>query len=526
MTKIIRERLDDSPLWKPKGFHKRDAGRQAKGGLFDGRPLSEADIELIEDFWAMEARDNLWAYRQYIDPTLVKGWWVAHMSEQFQLFFDRLKDGKRPKMLVEAPPQHGKSRGLIDAVSWFQGKLPSLKTIYGSFSDDLGTIANAQLQRIWGDRDKFGRVFPDLRMPLDSEADYSKNSSFIEFPGHRGYFRNVTIGGQINGKTLQLGIVDDPLKGREAAQSKLQRDKAWNWLTDDFFSRFSDDAGFILTMTRWHIDDPAGRWLAKFPETIVLKYPAMFEATPDGWKNDAWDPRAPGEPLFPEYKSKEFLLERKGLYTIASWMSLYQQMPIISGGGMFPVIKWKKVNVHPAHDEIKKTIRYWDKAGTQDGGAWTSGCLMHMLNNGQYFISNIVRGQWSALERETNILQTAKNDAADWGRVEIHLEQEPGSGGKESAERSVAMLAGYPAFADPARGSKEIRAEPYAAQQQAGHVAIFEAMWNQEFIDEHETFPNGKYKDQVDSAAGAFAKCVKKSYRYDASLAWVGGPQE
>ena len=486
------------------------------------KPMTEDDFDAIEAYWALQSQENLWAFRQYIDPTMIKGWWVAHISQEFQDFFQRMDQGQRPKLIIEAPPQHGKSRGLIDAMAWFMGKRPSLKTIYASFSNDLGDIANSQLQRIWSDRDKFGRVFPNVRMPFDKEGEYSKNSNLIEFPGHRGYFRNTTVQGQVTGKTAGLGVVDDPLKGREAAQSKLQRDKAWNWLLDDFLSRFTDDAGFLMTMTRWHVDDPAGRWLLKFPETRVLKYPALFRETPENWRNDAFDPRADDEPLFPEYKSKAFLLERRGAYTASSWESLYQQMPIVSGGGMFPVSKFKITDVMPTKDEVKKAVRYWDKAGTEAGGAYTSGTLMLWLKTGHFFVASQVRGQWSSLEREQHILQTARNDYADWSRVEIYVEQEPGSGGKESAERSVAMLAGFPAKADRVTGSKEIRAEPYAAQQQAGHVWVYKAAWTSDFIDEHEVFPNGKYKDQVDSAAGAFAKCVTKTYKYDASMNWVG----
>jgi predicted phage terminase large subunit-like protein len=185
-------------------------------------------------------------------------------------------------------------------------------------------------------------------------------------------------------------------------------------------------------------------------------------------------------------------------------------------------VKFKRSDVLPTREEVKKAVRYWDKAGTAGGGAYTSGTLMLWLKNGTFFVANITRGQWSSLEREQAILQTAKNDQADWGRVEIWLEQEPGSGGKESAERSIAMLAGFPAKADKVTGSKEIRAEPYAAQQQAGHVIVLAAPWTQDFIDEHEVWPNGKYKDQVDSTAGAFAKCVAKTYKYDASMGWVG----
>lgn len=488
------------------------------------RAYTEEDIDLIQEYWAMESRQSLWAYRQFVDPSIIKGWWVAYLSGEFQDFYYRMKKGMRPKLLIEAPPQHGKSRGLQDAIAWMSGKDPNLKTIYGSFSDELGVMTNTFLQRIF-DGDPHRMTFPNTRIASTNqkeEGTWQRNSSFMEFVGSKGSFRNVTVKGQVTGKTLGLGVVDDPIKGRAEAQSKLNRDTAWNWLMDDFFSRFSDDAGFILTMTRWHVDDPAGRWLAKFPETRVLKFPAFFVETPEGWRNDAIDPRDPGEPLFPEYKSKPFLMERKGAYTISSWESLYQQMPIVSGGGMFPILKFKQSEVLPVREDVKKSVRYWDKAGTEAGGAFTSGTLMHWLKDGRFFVSSIVRGQWSSLEREQHILTTAKNDAADWGRVEIWLEQEPGSGGKESAERSVAMLAGYPAKADKVTGSKEIRAEPYAAQQQAGHVILFKAPWTQEFIDEHETFPNGKYKDQVDSTAGAFAKCVVKTYKYDASMAWVG----
>ena len=68
------------------------------------------------------------------------------------------------------------------------------------------------------------------------------------------------------------------------------------------------------------------------------------------------------------------------------------------------------------------------------------------------------------------------------------------------------MLAGYKAEADKVTDSKHIRADPYAAQVQAGNVPCSPATWNKEFLNEHETFPNGAYVDVVDAAAGAFAK--------------------
>jgi len=95
-----------------------------------------------------------------------------------------------------------------------------------------------------------------------SETRYKRNSELLEFvDNHPGSFRNTTVNGQITGFSLDLGIIDDPMKGRAEATSLANRDKTWNWLTDDFFSRFSDHAGMVMIGTRWHVDDPIGRWL-------------------------------------------------------------------------------------------------------------------------------------------------------------------------------------------------------------------------------------------------------------------------
>ena len=51
-------------------------------------------------------------------------------------------------------------------------------------------------------------------------------------------------------------------------------------------------------------------------------------------------------------------------------------------------------------------------------------------------------------------------------------------------------------------------------------MLLLAAQWNRAFLDEHETFPAGKFKDQVDAASGAFNKIASK-YRYESSLQWV-----
>lgn len=80
------------------------------------------------------------------------------------------------------------------------------------------------------------------------------------------------------------------------------------------------------------------------------------------------------------------------------------------------------------------------------------------------------------------------------------------SGGKESAEITVRELAGYEVRAEPVTGDKITRAGPLSAQAEAGNVKLVSGGWNREFLDEVHVFSEGKYKDQCDAAAGAFAK--------------------
>jgi predicted phage terminase large subunit-like protein len=205
----------------------------------------------------------------------------------------------------------------------------------------------------------------------------------------------------------------------------------------------------------------------------------------------------------------DFLLEQQKLLTEASWQALYQQSPIIIGGGIFPI---EKLATLPVLDRSKilKSVRYWDKGGTEGGGAFTAGALLHKMRDNTFIIEHVVRGQWSALQREEKIRFWAEHDAknARPGAYEVGVEQEPGSGGKESAESTIRNLRGFKVYADKVTGSKEVRAEPFAAQVQGGNVSMVAGIWQADLLDEMQSFPNGKYRDQVDACSGAFNRLV------------------
>ena len=124
---------------------------------------------------------------------------------------------------------------------------------------------------------------------------------------------------------------------------------------------------------------------------------------------------------------------------------------------------------------------------------------------GLVYVLDVVRGQWSPGARERLIRQCAEIDGTD---TKVYTEQEPGSGGKESAQNSVINLAGFSAFADPVRGSKAKRVAPFSAYAEAGNVKVLRGHWNAAYLDELHSFdPDSDcFKDQVDASSGAFNK--------------------
>jgi phage terminase large subunit-like protein len=123
------------------------------------------------------------------------------------------------------------------------------------------------------------------------------------------------------------------------------------------------------------------------------------------------------------------------------------------------------------------------------------------MKNGTFVIERVVRGRWGVLERERNIKYWAdatRESLNDYWNLTVVIEVEPGSGGKESAEATIRNLADHVCIGDkPGAGrSKELRAEPFAAQVQGGNVYLHAGSWIPDFLDEAESFPNSPYLDR------------------------------
>ena len=447
--------------------------------------------ELLIEQQIRKARNSFWEYRTLINPKLKKGWWQQEIADELEQFYIDLISGERPKLVIQAPPQHGKSVQIIDFISWLAGKLPEYKTIYTSFSERLGTRANLRLQRIF-DSDIYSRIFPDTKLsPKGAKLGALRNMDMLEYVGHDGSFRNTTVRGSITGETLDLGIIDDPIRGRADANSITVRDSTWDWFTDDFFTRFSEEAGLLAILTRWHVDDPIGRLLETDKTVKVLSYPAI--AIHDEKH------RKEGEALFPEHKSLDFLLERKKIMPPANFEALYQQNPFITDGGIFKTEWFKPYRTLP---KLKFTVITVDTAQkTKEQNDYSVFALWGQGEDGNAYLIDILRGKWEA----PDLIKMAKifwyKHVQNFNIRSMNVEDKV-SGTTLIQTLSQSTEPVIPIKAVQRNIDKITRANDVAPFIESGRVYLPEkAEWLNDFIVEHAQFPNGAHDDQVDTTS-------------------------
>ncbi len=401
---------------------------------------------------------------------------LAYVQRQM----DRVTDGEIDRLILAMPPRHGKSETVTvrypvyRLVEW-----PEFRTIVAAYNATLAAKFSRKARRL---ACLAGVSLSEERTAVE---DWETTAG--------GGVRAVGVGGGVTGHGADLIVIDDPVKSREEAESPTYRDRVWDWFRDDLYTRLEPGGAIVLILTRWHQDDLAGRILEQEPDRWeVVRLPARAE--PD-------DPlgRPTGAALCPDRYDEEALAAIEQVLGPYSWSALYQQDPHPRSGNLFPRDRALIVDAVPAH---ARHVRYWDKAGTAGGGNRTAGVRMAVAD-GVYYVVDVVLAQLASAERNRLMRQTAELDGPS---VRGWVEQEPGSGGKESAEATLRLLSGFPYRAETVTGDKVTRADPFAAQWQAGNVRIVRGPWNRAYLDELEAFPAGKYDDQVDASSGAFAK--------------------
>jgi len=464
------------------------------------------------------ARGSSLAFAQYVDPTYQVNAFYEHLNETL----DKVISGEIKKLMVFAPPQHGKSRTIseIFPARWL-GVYPNLPTAIVSYVATPAQKFSAQARDII-ESPEYGRLYGELSnsdMPIRLREDSrAKNLWRLGYP-LKGALWAGGIGGPITSHGFGLIIIDDPFKGWKEARSLTIRNSVYEYYRHTLMTRLWEGGRQIIVMTRWDPDDLAGRLISEEgDEWTIIRYPAIAETQEERDANNELiglpaglaDPlgREAGEALSPERFSEDGLRDKKKSVGIRAWNHEYQGAPRMAEGDRIKREWFDYVDRVPSG---ARYVRYIDKAGTEGGnGAYTAMVLM-AEHQRTFYVVDVVRGRWSANQREKHIQETIQQDTHLYGSKYVcYIEQEPGSGGKESAEYTIKKNAGYRIKADRPTGDKDTRLMPFADQAEAKNVKLVFGLWNHAWLEEMTSIPNGAYRDQADATAGAFNKLTLK----------------
>lgn len=240
------------------------------------------------------------------------------------------------RAIVAMPPRHGKSYMVsYYGPVWALAQNPELRICIASYAADFAMS--------WGRRIRDSVVEHSKDLGVSIAGD-SKAANRWHTGEEEGGVVTAGVDGQITGRGVDLLIIDDPVKNAEEARSEVYRDRAWRFWTDTAHSRLQPGASVIVTMTRWHEDDLAGR-LVEEGGWDVISLPALAEED---------DPigRAEGEALWPEEYPADCDKFREAQRYSSTWAALYQQRPSPAGGDVFRRDDFRQFRIREDHYEL------------------------------------------------------------------------------------------------------------------------------------------------------------------------------
>ena len=288
------------------------------------------------------SQENLLSFTRHTLPSFAPA--PFHLA--YYEVLTRFAMGEIKKLMITMPPQHGKSEGATRRLPAFVlGQDPDKRIAIVSYNDIKARKFNRELQRIMDD-DRYYELFPQTLLAGQASyqeqgrrsRNYARNSDECEIVGYQGSFKTIGVGGSLTGEPVDMLIMDDLYKDASSAWSPVIRQNVADWYDTVASTRLHNDSQQLLVFTRWHMEDLAGRLLEQEgiydpienPQGwLLVSFPAIQNRPPS-----EQDPRAEGEPLWPERHSLEKLLEIKGRSPTV-FESLYQQNPQPSQGLMY-----------------------------------------------------------------------------------------------------------------------------------------------------------------------------------------------
>ena len=430
----------------------------------------------MEAVAASAARQSLLAYAVGQNPAYKTPPHIRALAAKLEA----VERGEILRLAVFMPPRHGKSN-LVSEIfpAWYLGRRPEEQVMFTTYAQDLADGFGRKVRNAVADP-RHSRSFPASVLAEDSQSAKKFNTT------KGGVYYAVGAGGPVTGRGADLLIIDDPLKNREEADSKLIRDKLWDWYASTAYTRLMPNGAVVLVQTRWHEDDLAGRMLRGHEQWEILNLPALAEA------NDPLH-RIPGTSLWPEQYDEHALINIRQTIGEREFAALYQQRPAPLEGALFRR-DWIGRNRCPrAGYRIAMGV---DLAlSLKTGADYTAIVVVARDEFGKIYVLDAVRDRVDF----PTALSLIRLMADKWKPARIAIEQ--------VAYQAVVVQELLRSTTLPIKGvtpdrDKLTRAQPIALRYEQGQVHHHDLpSW---FEDELLSFPNAEHDDSVDALVYAY----------------------
>lgn len=464
----------------------------------------------MEQIKKEKAKRRLIDFTTYTKPNYSVNWHHKNLSEAL----DKLSRKEIKRLMVFMPPRHGKSELVSRRFpAYILGKNPNAQIIGTSYSARLASSMNLDIQRII-DSPRYQELFPETTISgqnqLISGKGYRRNSDEFEIVGHEGGYISAGVNGGITGMGADYAIIDDPVKNRKDAESLVYRSSVFDWFASTLYTRLEKDACILITLTRWHEDDLAGRLLdlARSDENAdqwhVINYPALYDENIPNI--DKTDPRKHGEALWPAKYNESKIKTIKATAGSYEFSALYQQTPSPPSGAIIYRSWFNYYRQAPKLDKFEEIVQSWDFTfKNTDDSDYVVGQVWGKIGADKYLLDQ-VRDKMSFTESIQAITTLSKK----WPMARAKYIEDKANGPAviSSLRRKISGLIPI----DP-KGSKSERLHAVSPQFEAGNVNIPDpsiASWVHDYIEELVSFPNATNDDQVDTTTQALMRLDKK----------------
>lgn len=435
-----------------------------------------------------------------VDPKYQLEWFHEDIANRLESGLKRLEKGESVRIAIFMPPRNGKSDiGTQKFPSYVLGKHPDWPIMCSSYSDELATDFG-MLTRSIMQTPQYNVMFK-TRLRADAKA----KGRWITEDG--GSYTAVGVGGASTGRGYKVGIIDDPFKNREEADSPVIRESRYNWFRSTFYTRAEGASMIILILTRWHEDDLAGRILRDAEEAKKRAEPydkwEVIEYKAIAAKDD--EHRKEGEPLWP---SKFPLSQLKTIKTAIGpyeFSALYQQTPVDDENRKFKK-EWFKYRDYEKVRELQTyNVMTIDPRGKDD------------VKLGNDFVGVTINfvdqeNSWNIISYRTKINATQLVDLmfTNWQRYNLHKigieDNQFTQGLKINWEEQSRIRGVYPyiEFLKHGGSQKELRIEALVPRYERGgiyHITMSGENQCADLEEELALFPKASNDDASDSCA-------------------------